>query len=68
MHRARETHESLRVLAARKGFGSVSRCPSGCYHISLPNLSFRVTLAQYRALLEMLADAEEPLPSRVVAH
>ena len=49
----------MRVLSVRARFGSVSQCPNGCFHISLPNLSFRMTESEYRLLLEMLADSAE---------
>jgi hypothetical protein len=48
-----------RVLSVRPKFGSVSRCPNGCFHVSLPNLTFRVTETEYRVLLDMLAEAAE---------
>lgn len=48
-----------RILAAREGFGSVSRCPAGCYHVRLPHVAFRVSAREYRMLLELLADSAE---------
>jgi len=56
------------TLSVREGFGSVRRCPSGCYHISFLNLSFRITRVQYRQLLEMLADAEDTTTSSQCTH
>lgn len=55
-----------RILSSREGFGSVSRCRAGCYHVRLPNVAFRVSPAEYRLLLELLADsAENPSASPI---
>ncbi len=47
------------VLSTRNGFGSVARCPQGCFHVGLPTLAFRLPERQFWTFVEMLNEAAE---------
>lgn len=45
------------LLSSKKDFGWVMRCPNGCIHISIGNLTFRLSEAHYWTLMEMLSES-----------
>lgn len=58
-----EVHSQATILAKKDNFGLVACCPAGCYHLTVQNVSIRLTEKQYWALVGLLNESTSQLAS-----
>jgi hypothetical protein len=51
-------HEQIR-LASLEGFGGISSCSCGLYHVHLPGLSVHLNEKGFDSLIQMVLEAKE---------
>lgn len=51
-------HEQIR-LASLEGFGGISSCTCGLYHVHLPGLSVHLNEKGFDSLIQMVLEAKE---------